>query len=255
MRRWSLIGAGFVAAVLAVLVLVITNDGPEPSSVPGTTNGNGAEIAGVEETAVLLEDIPQQGFTIGDPKAPVTLLEFVDLQCPFCRAHQLDTTPALIKELVRTGEAQISLVPLAFLGPDSVRARNVLLRLARQNRAWEFANLFYWNQGEENTGYVTDEYLAKLVEQVPGAKPTDASANADPEDAEIAVGAERLGQAVLTAHKAGTPGFTVGPTGAPLTSYRWIPTYQEARTADQLVDAVRKVAKSLPKRQTGAGTA
>lgn len=244
-----MLGLVAVAAILA-LVLLVTSGDPKPSTVATTPN-----VSGVRETAALLDGVPQRGFTIGDPKAPITLLEYVDLQCPYCKIHQLETTPTLVKELVRTGEAQISLVPLAFLGPDSVKARNVLLRLARQNRAWEFANLFYWNQGEENSGYVTPSYVADLVANVPGAAKADASLEADPEDAELATGADRLGQAVLTKHEAGTPGFAIGPSSAPLPSFTWIPVYQEEPAADQLIAAVRKLRKRLDSARTAAGTA
>jgi len=51
----------------------------------------------------------------------VTLLEFADLQCPFCAERDLEVLPAVL-ERVRGGEVHIVLRPLRFLGPDSVKA-------------------------------------------------------------------------------------------------------------------------------------
>lgn len=165
---WPWIG-GLVglAIALVIAVVVVTSGGDKPSS-----EGTGPTVvAGVEETKALLDGIPQAGFALGDPKAPVTLLEYVDLQCPFCKLHQLDAQPTLIKELVRTGQAQISFVPLAFLGQQSVEARNVFLRFVLRNQGWEFANLFYWNQGDENSGYVTPESSGSSSQTSTAARP------------------------------------------------------------------------------------
>ena len=41
--------------------------------------------------------------SLGDPKAPVTIIEFGDYQCPFCRQFWRDTFPRLKKEYIDTG--------------------------------------------------------------------------------------------------------------------------------------------------------
>ncbi len=249
-------GAVLAAAAAVILVLtaaLVLRGGDGSSSSPGSGGSPATptwSVAGVDETEELLKGIPQDGMSLGWPSAPVTLLEYVDLQCPFCKEHQLDVQPALIKELVRTKQAQIAFVPLAFLGSDSVAARNVFMRMAQTNKAWDFANLFYWNQGQENSGYVTDAFLRGLVGAIPGTKPQDASRKLDPGLAEITAQRDILGQRVLGARESGTPGFTVGPTnGDPLT-FEWIELYQERPDAEELIAAVRKAREQL---QAGGG--
>ena len=61
--------------------------------------------------------IPQAGVVLGDPNAPVTLVEWADLQCPFCREWSTAAFPALVHDYVRTGKLQIVFRGLAFLGP------------------------------------------------------------------------------------------------------------------------------------------
>ncbi|MBJ7473238.1 MAG: thioredoxin domain-containing protein, partial [Solirubrobacteraceae bacterium] len=117
-------GAVFAALVVVVLVVVITG-GKDSGGGVGTDEK--AEVAGTTETASLLKGIEQNGLTIGDPKAPVTLIEFIDVQCPFCKDHQLDQQPKVINDLVRTGKARLRLAPIAlsFMGEDSEAGRTV----------------------------------------------------------------------------------------------------------------------------------
>lgn len=209
-----------IAALLLSLVAVLLTacGGSEPAD---QADRPAPSVAGVSETEELLAGVPQDGLVIGDPKAPVTMVEIIDLQCPFCRSHQLDVQPRVIKEFVRTGRIQLHLVPVAFLGPDSQRMQTVLLRLARTGRAWEFANLVFWNQGKEGSGYATDAFLRDIVGAIPGTKPADAAtlASTTP-DEQITQSAQLAGavaqESVRRAGGGGTPFFTVGRTGTAL---------------------------------------
>ncbi|MBJ7473239.1 MAG: thioredoxin domain-containing protein [Solirubrobacteraceae bacterium] len=248
--------AALIVAAVAMVLAGRNNpyaDGRDPGKA-AQQEPKAPQTPGAAETAALLEGIEQQGMVLGDPKAPVTLLEYVDLQCPFCKKHQLDVQPELIKRLVRTGEARIAFVPLAFLGPDSIAARNVFVRMAARNRAWEFAHLFFWNQGQENSGYVSDAFLRRLVSEIPGTTDADASRQLDQKHAAFAARSEALGQAVLGRHEAGTPGFAVGPSDAAPVSFAWVPIYREQPVAEQLIQAVRQVRAQLDRRRSTPGT-
>jgi protein-disulfide isomerase len=43
---------------------------------------------------------------LGDPKAPVTIIEFGDYQCPYCRQFWRETFPRLKKEYIDTGKVR-----------------------------------------------------------------------------------------------------------------------------------------------------
>lgn len=224
--------AGLVfAAVVVVLIAVIALGG---TGSKNETDAKGA-VEGKAETVSLLKGLPQDGLTLGDPKAPATIIEFIDLQCPFCRDHQLDEQPAVIAELVRTGKAKILMQPLAFLGEDSIRGRNVLLRLAESDKAWNFTNLFYFNQGTENSGYATDAYLKGLVAAIPGTTAKDASTGSTAATEAAATKIDDLGRELGAS---GTPAFYVGKTGDPLTGYQSVKFSGQDQIAAALKSAV-----------------
>lgn len=125
--------------------------------------------AGVDRTQSLLRGISQSGVTLGDPNAPVELVEFADLQCPYCAAASTALLPPIIQKYVRTGQVKLTFRNLAFLGPDSVAAARAAASMAQQNHLWDFVELFFENQGPEGSGYVTDAYVQKLMAAVPGA--------------------------------------------------------------------------------------
>ncbi len=66
-----------------------------------------APTDGQEETGALLADIPQSANALGSATAPVTLLYFGDLQCPFCRDFTLEVLPSIIERWVRADDLRI----------------------------------------------------------------------------------------------------------------------------------------------------
>jgi protein-disulfide isomerase len=226
---------GAVLAAIAVVILVIIISGGKDT--PDSGAAKGGDVKGVAETKALLDGVEKDGFTLGKASAPVTIVEFLDVQCPFCRDHQLDEQPKVINELVKTGKARLTAQPVALpqMGEDSEAGRVVAARLAQQDKAWDFLNLFYFNQGNEATGYVTDEYLKKLVAAIPGTSPADAAREPDEKvSASLAKVDELSKQLGMT----GTPSFAIGKTGDPASTYKLITLSQSEPIGDQLIKAV-----------------
>ena len=167
-RRRSLtrLGAVLAGALAIVIVAVLVSRGGGGSSSTSTTNGDrGAQS---RQVAALFSGIPQQGTLLGSPKAPHTLVEFADLQCPVCQRYTLDVLPSVIQRYVRTGKLRLELKLRTFIGPDSVPAARLAYAAAQQNRIWPFTDLFYRNQGQENSGYVTPAFLKGIADGTPG---------------------------------------------------------------------------------------
>ena len=109
-----------------------------------------AKPAATHATHSSLAGIPQRGIVLGDPDAPVTLVEYVDLQCPYCAEWAVRTFPVLVSDYVRTGKLRIVFHGLAFIGPDSDTALRTALAAGREDRLWDVVAGFYVRQGAEN---------------------------------------------------------------------------------------------------------
>jgi protein-disulfide isomerase len=144
-----------VAIVVAALLVVLSQFGGRG----GGSGGDGGE---------LYAGIPQDGTTLGEDDAPITLYLYEDFQCPFCGQFDREMFPDLIDDYVRDGQVRVVAETMAFLGPDSLTAARAALAAGEQNHYWPYHTLLFENQGGENSGYVTDEFLRDLAEQTPG---------------------------------------------------------------------------------------
>ena len=191
------LGALAVAAI-AVVAMAVAFAAPRDERRPAQTAAQASNLKG----------IPQDGIALGDPDAPVTLVEFSDLQCPFCREYHEQALPTLLKRYVRTGKVRMELNLLRFLGPDSDRLARTAAGAAAKGRMWNVVDLAYARQGAENSGYADEDFINQLV--------TDAGLS----EVDAGIGSERIvAAAEMQARRAkidSTPSFLVGPTGGAL---------------------------------------
>jgi protein-disulfide isomerase len=171
-------------------------------------------MSDTNEITTLLAGIPQSANALGQPAAPVTLAYFADLQCPYCRDFSLEVLPSIIERWVGAGELRIEYRALQTATRDPevfVAQQAAALAAGTQAKAWHFVETFYAEQGEENSGYVTDSYLHGIASQIAGLNLEQwASDRRDPELAnEIAGDARAAENAGLT----GTPSFLIGTSG------------------------------------------
>jgi protein-disulfide isomerase len=205
-RRLTLLGGVLVAAlaIIAVVVVISRSGTDEPASA----------AEGQARANTLFEGIPQTGNVLGDPDAPVTIEEFVDLQCPFCKRFSETGLPELVEEYVKTGQVKIVLQTLTFLGADSERGARVAWSASEQGRMFQFVESFFANQGQENSGYADEAFLERIAGGVTGL---DAAKALDGRDSAKVSSAIQASQASATeSNVRETPSFLVGPSDGEL---------------------------------------
>jgi protein-disulfide isomerase len=211
-RRIKWLGGVVVVILSAVLAVLIATG---QSTAPAKVAPQSAQARAVTATVTaLLAGVPQHGNVLGRPTAPVTLQYFGDLECPVCSSFTTQALPSIIHRWVRGGELKIEYRSLqtATREPEVFAIQQVAaLAAGQQSRMWNFLETFYAEQGEEDSGYVTESFIRGIANQVPGlALPRWSAARAD----------TALGQAVASDTQAaandglnGTPAFLIGRSG------------------------------------------
>ncbi|HEY2355736.1 MAG TPA: thioredoxin domain-containing protein [Gaiellaceae bacterium] len=168
------------AALSRFAVGATGDDGPTITIVSGTpkvgkSSGSSA-LPGARRVAKLFKGIHQKGLVLGRSKARVTLIEYVDLQCPACQEFEAKVVLPLVKKYVRRGKLEIKMQPWNILdanvgGHDSLRGQKATIAAARQNKAFNFAEVLYDNQGVEGTGWMNDAMISKIAASVDRLRP------------------------------------------------------------------------------------
>jgi len=206
-RLYQLGGLVALAAIVVVVAIVISSGGAK-----GPTKSSTENVAGQELAAQEFGGIPQSGGTLGDPKAPATLVEYGDLVCPACKAYSDDVLPPLIQKYVRSGKLKMEFKPFKFVRPYSLAAAQYSYAAELQNKGWDFDRIWYVNQGDEGDDYVTDEFARRIASGVPGLDADKLIADSKTPAAKDA--AAKVAHEFQTLGFDSTPSFAGGKTGA-----------------------------------------
>jgi protein-disulfide isomerase len=189
-------------SVLAAAVAgnLVSRPGPAP-----------AALAGAADAAALFRGIPQQETALGRPDAPLTLAIYVDPQCPYCGDWDRQVLPTIVERYVRPGTLRAEFRGLAFVGPDSERGLRVLLAAGEQHRLFQAQTLLYANQGVENSGWLSERFVASLAASLPGLD--TARLNTDLYSAAVDTAIRTAVVQQRADEVSGTPTLLIGPTG------------------------------------------
>jgi protein-disulfide isomerase len=224
-----------VVVIAVVLVIVLTGGSSTKTSVPKRGSLVGA-LPGAADVEKLLTGIPQSGTVLGTPGAPATMVEYVDMQCPYCREFETTVLPSLVGKYVRPGKLRIEMRVLAFIGPDSVRGRNGVVAAGLQDRAFNMAEILYANQGTENTGWLDEQMVVDAAASVPGMDVPKLVADQD--TAAVAKRGDVFDAQAAAAVVRSTPTILVGKTGATPTEVALSSATDEASVAAAIDQAL-----------------
>jgi protein-disulfide isomerase len=104
---------------------------------------------------------------MGDPNAPVKIIEYSDFQCPYCGQFTLDTEQQLIDAYIATGKVYFEYHSFGeFIGPESTRAAEAAYCAGDQEKFWEMHDVIFANQSGENQGHFSDKFLTALASKL-----------------------------------------------------------------------------------------
>lgn len=103
---------------------------------------------------------------MGDPSAPITILEWGDYQCTFCYKFHQNTLDTIKKDFIETGKAKLVFKDFPLNGPDSILAAEAAYCAQDQEKYWQYHDEIYKNWKGERTGWITRESLDRFATSV-----------------------------------------------------------------------------------------
>jgi len=156
------IGAGITAVVIVAVFFGMNTFGQEKELVLEE-----AEIPNTTSQEIGLSVFTENGSPyLGDPDAPITLVEFGDYQCFFCNKFFHNTEQKILENYVDTGKVKIIFKDLTIIGPDSITAAHAAHCADDQGLFWEYHDTLYNNWNGENNGWASSENQLRMAQDV-----------------------------------------------------------------------------------------
>jgi protein-disulfide isomerase len=132
------IAAGTAAAAVVVVILIVL------SQTVWKNEGGGTATEFIVPTPRPTA-IPRQGTTLGNPDAPLTIVEYSDFKCPYCKTAALETVPQIEEEYIATGKVKLVFRHFVIHGKEAEMAAEAAECASEQNAFWEYHDVLFLN--------------------------------------------------------------------------------------------------------------
>ncbi len=172
---WTALAIGGGCALLACLGLVVVLAATVVSpKINGIFNQINFGLANTAQSPLIDTATPESQLlpnvnanTMGDPNAPVKMIEYADFQCPYCRHYWQQTEPQIIQTYVAAGKVYYEYRSVgAFTGPESAAAAEAAYCAGDQGKFWEYHDVLYSNWTGENVGDFAADKLRAYAKAV-----------------------------------------------------------------------------------------
>jgi len=154
------IGAGIAVACIFCGVLMVNMLNNETTPVLDEIPQKQTELTKKQSLSVLIDNASP---ILGNPNAPITMVEFGDYQCTFCSKFFHETENSIIRNYVETGKVKILFKDYIILGQDSINAANAAHCANDQKLFWEYHSMLYNNWAGEDTGWANLTHLHEFA--------------------------------------------------------------------------------------------
>ena len=160
----SLAIGAIIASITITLVIFGVNNS---SNEMGLSMEPTPKIEQVESAKITMDTFVSNGSPIlGDPNAPITLVEFGDYQCHYCNVFFQTIEDDIIKNYVKTGKVKMIFKDYNIIGSDSINASHGAHCANEQGLFWEYHDTLYSNWTGENNGWASPRNLTIFAEEV-----------------------------------------------------------------------------------------
>ena len=167
------IGAGIAAAIIIGALFVVNGSFQDISfkkedirdiqkSTANTENSD-TQAPQKLQMSVLYENSSP---ILGNPNAPITIVEFGDYQCFFCNKFFHETESEIQDNYIKTGKAKLIFKDFTIIGSDSVVAAHAAHCADEQGKFWEYHDILYTNWTGENNGWASPQNQLKFAKQL-----------------------------------------------------------------------------------------
>ena len=169
-----LVAAVMIAGAVMFATLYKGGSGNNAGGTANTPAAAGAQAgtASATTTAAILALGPRDAI-LGDPNAPVTVIEYGDYQCPFCADYFQKLEPVIKQQYIDTGKVRMVFRDLPFLGAESVAAANAAQCAEDQNALWAYHDALYTAKlgdyakgGGEDDGFFNKALFLSIAAQL-----------------------------------------------------------------------------------------
>ena len=160
----SLAIGAIIASITIVVVILGINDSWDKQEL---LIEPAPEIDQIEPTKITMDTFVLNGSPIlGDPNAPITLVEFGDYQCHYCNVFFQSIEEDIIKNYVETGKVKMIFKDYNIIGPDSINASHGAHCANEQELFWEYHDILYSNWTGENNGWASSSNLRIFADEI-----------------------------------------------------------------------------------------
>ena len=154
------IGAGVAIACIFCGVLLVNMINTEPTQILDEITIN--EITATEKPTIA-SFYDNASPILGDINAPLTLVEFGDYQCTYCKKFFHETEESILINYVETGKVKMLFKDFIVVNEDSVNAASAAHCANDQKMFWQYHSTLYNNWDGEGTGWASSEQLHQFA--------------------------------------------------------------------------------------------
>jgi protein-disulfide isomerase len=212
-QRLMLVGGAVVLAIVIVGALILVNRPDDGND----TSDQAVTIPEARDTS-----IPQNDRTLGNPDAPLTIVEYADFQCPFCGDWARTVEPQLVQDYISTGQVKLEFHDFPFLDDrsddkESDNASEAASCAMDQGKFWAYHDMLFNNQSGENEGGFSRDRLIEMARNVDGLDVDQFTSCIDSDEHED--GVQTLYQGAIDAGVNSTPTFMINGQKVTGTNY------------------------------------